>query len=112
MRIPGEVLVELLGVSGLDAIVELLPDRARELVDNRHRVDELERSHPLAREPGELIHELEVGLDLARGIRPLHLDDDAAAVRKHGAVHLADRRGRDRHLVELEEELLEGEPEV
>ena len=104
--------VELLGVPRLDAVVELLPDRARELVDDGDGVDELERADALASESGELVHELEVGLDLTRRVRPLHLDDDPAPVRKRRTVHLSDRGGCDRRLLEVDVELLEGEPEL
>ena len=45
-------------------------------------------------------------------LRPLHLHRDAAAVRQHGAVHLADRRGGHRLLVELEVEPLDRLPEL
>ena len=41
-----------------------------------------------------------------------NLDDDLVTVRKHRTVHLADRRSRDRGLAELEERLLEREPQV
>src|ERR687891_30592 len=34
------------------------------------------------------------------------------AVREHSAVHLPDRGGRDRKLVELDERLLDGQPEL
>ncbi len=98
--------MELLGVPSLDAVVELLPDRAGELVHDGDRVDELERAHALARDAGELIHELEIGLDLPRRIRPLHLDDRPTPVWERRAVHLPDRRRRDRRLLELEIELL------
>ena len=112
VRVAREAVVEGLGVAALEAVVELLADRARELVHELARVDEVERAHPLAREPGGLVEEREVGLDLARGVRPLHLDRDAPAVRKRRPVHLADRRGRDRGRIELGEELLDREAEV
>ena len=69
MRVAREVLAEGLGVARLEAVVELLPDRARELVDEPSRVDEVERPDPLLREPGRLVHEVEVGLDLPRRAR-------------------------------------------
>ena len=56
--------------------------------------------------------QLDVALDLPRRVRPLHLDDDLPAVRQHRAVHLADRRGRDRLLLELEEQPLDRLPEL
>ena len=59
-----------------------------------------------------LVEQPEVGLDLPRRGRPLHLDRDLLPVGQHGAMHLPDRRGRDRHLVELDERLLDREPEL
>ncbi len=59
-----------------------------------------------------LLEQLEVALDLARRVRPLHLDDDLAAVRQRRTVHLADRRGRDGLLVEVEEQPLDRLPEL
>ena len=60
-----EVAVEVLRVPALLPVVELLADRARELVDELARVDEVERADPLAREPRRLVEQREVGLDLA-----------------------------------------------
>ena len=107
-----EVPPEGLGVARLVLIIQLLPDRARELVDQRLGVDEIERPHPLAHDPRRRPHQLEVGLDLPRRLGPLHLDGDLLAVRERRAMHLADRRRRDRGLVEAEERLLDGEPEL
>ena len=107
MRVAGEMLVEGVGVARLEPVVELLADRARELVDELARVDEVERADPLLREPRRLLEELDVALDLARRVRPLHLDDDATAVRQRRAMHLADRRRGERLLLELEEEPLD-----
>ena len=58
-------------------------------------------------EPRRLLEQLDVALDLARRVRALHLDGDLAAVREHRPVHLADRGGRERLCVELEEEPLD-----
>ncbi len=65
VRVAGEVAVEALRVAPLLPVVELLPDRARELVDELARVDEVERPDPLAREARCLVEEREVGLDLS-----------------------------------------------
>ena len=43
MRVAGEVAAECLGVPGLEPVVELLADRAGELVDELACVDEVER---------------------------------------------------------------------
>ena len=101
---PCEVAVEDPGVAGLLPVVELLTERARELVDDLATVDEVERMDPLLDESRGLLEQLDVALDLARGVRPLNLDRDLLPVRKHRAVHLSDRGSRHRHLVELEEE--------
>ena len=85
VRMAGEVLVERVGVSPLEPVVELLPDRPRELVDDVVRVDEVERADPLLGEARRLVHQREVGLDLLRRVRPLHLDDDLPAVRERRA---------------------------
>ena len=61
VRMAGEVAVERVGVAGLLAVVELLPDRARELVDDLARVDEVERADALLREPRRLVEQLDVG---------------------------------------------------
>jgi hypothetical protein len=111
-RVPGEVAVELLGVPRLHPVVELLADRAGELVDERDGVDELERLDAVANETRGLVHELEVGFDLARRVRPLHLHGDTASVRERRPVHLTDGRGGNGLLLEIEEELLDGELEL
>ncbi len=107
VRVPGEVPVERIGVPALEPVVELLTDRPRELVDDLVRVDEVERANPLLREACRLVHEREIRLDLSWRVRPLDLDDDPPAVRQHSAVHLADRRSRERLLLELEEQPLD-----
>src|SRR5205807_2170933 len=112
VRVPGEVAVERLCVPRLEAVVELLPDLTRELVDEHPNVDEVERADALLHQPRGLVEQREIGLDLARRTRPLDLDRDAPAVREDRAVHLADRRRRDRRLVELDEETLERAPEL
>ena len=63
-------------------------------------------------EPGGLVQELEVGLDLARRPRTLHLHRDAFAVRQHGSVHLPDGGRGDGLQLELEEGTLERQPEL
>ena len=112
VRVAGEVALERLGVACLEPVVELLADRAGELVDELAHVDEVERPDPLLGDSRGLVEEPEVGLDLLRRARALHLDGDAVAVREHRAVDLADRRRRDRLAVELEEEALDRLTEV
>ena len=107
-----EVAVEGLGVPRLVPVVELEPDRARELVHELLRVHELERLHPLAKEARRLVQQPEVGLDLLGRRRALDLDRDLLPVREHGPVDLPDRGRRDRGQVELEERLVEREVEL
>ena len=104
---PAKFLWKPSAFRAFEPVVELLPDRAGELVDDLVRVDEVERADALLREPCRLVHQREIRLDLLRRVRPLHLDDDATAVRQRRAVHLADRRCGERHLVELDEEPLD-----
>ena len=104
--------MERLSVPALEPVVELLADLPRELVHERARVDEVERTHPFPDELRSLVQQDEIGLDLAYGIGTLHLHRHLAAVRKRRAMHLSDRRGRDRHRVEVEEQPLERVPEL
>ena len=112
VRVAGEVAVERLGVAGFEAVVELLPDRAGELVHDLTDVHEVERPDAFLGDARGLVEEPEVGLDLLRGAGALHLDRDLVAVREDCAVDLADRGGGDRLTVELEEEALDREREV
>ena len=93
-------------------VVELLPDRAPELVHEPLRVDEVERADTVADEARGRAHQRQVGLDLARCIRALDLDHDLLPGRQRRPVHLSDRGGRDRRLVEREERALDREPEL
>src|SRR5207247_776671 len=109
VRMTGEVAMEHVCVARFEAVVELLPDRARELVHELARVDEVERTDALLRDARRLVEEREVGLDLTRGAGALHFDGDASAVRQRGTMDLADRGGGDGSFLELGEELADGE---
>ena len=112
VRVPGEVAMEGVGVPPLEPVVELLADRAGELVDDLAHVHEVEGPHALLRDASGLVEEAEVGFDLLGRAGALDLDRDDMPVREHGSVHLADRRGGQRLAVELEEEALDREAEV
>ena len=112
VRVAREVAVERLRVPALEPVVELLADLPRELVDERVRVDEVERAHALLHELRRLVEQHEVGLDLPRRTRALDLDRDELPVRERRAVHLADRRRRDRRRIEVEEEALDRVAEI
>ena len=112
-RLLGEVAPEDLGVAGLDAVVELAPDRAGELVHHRHRVDERRagrRAGARSARPGraalrsDSIWRAAVGrCTLTATRRPFG---------ELGEVHLADRRRRDRHRVEGDEQAVDGRLEL
>ncbi len=110
--VPAEVPPEGLGVPGLLLVVELQADGASELLHELVRVDEVELPHALARDARRRGHQPQVRLDLARRGRPLDLDDDLGVVRQRRSVHLADRGGRDRLLLEVEERLLDREAQL
>ena len=96
----------------LELVVELLADETRELVDERLRIDEIERTDPLLDHACRLVQQRQVRLDLARRVRALHLDGDLVAVRERCAMDLTDRGCGDRLLVEPDERLLEREAEL
>lgn len=54
----------------------------------------------------------EIGGDHAVDVGVLHLYRDVLAVLRDGAVHLGQRRGRDRHLVETREAVVEAASEA
>jgi hypothetical protein len=107
-----EIAVQHVRIPALEPVVELLADRACELVHDLTHVHEVEGTDTLLRDARGLVEEAEVGFDLLGCSRALDLDGDGVAVREHGAVHLADRRGGERLAVELEEEALDREAEV
>ncbi len=102
-----EVAMEGAGVASLLPVVELLAHRAGELVDEALRVDEVERADAILGDLRRLVEQRQVGLDLPRRRRALHLHRDAPAVWQHGRMHLTDRGGGDRLLGELEEQALD-----
>ena len=64
VRVPGEVAMEGLRVAALEPVVELLADRAGELVHELAHVDEVEGPYALLDDARRLVEEAEVGLDL------------------------------------------------
>jgi hypothetical protein len=88
----GEVDREATRVLGLGGVVELAPDDGLELRDEAAHVHEDPASEPAVQEVCELPHELQVRLDPARRLRPLHLDRHDLPVAQHRPVHLPDAR--------------------
>ena len=89
-------------VRGLDAVVELVAHPRTQLVDETLHVEALQRER--REQSVEHLGVVEVGPDRTVDARILDFHRDLSAVGKHRAVHLADRRRRDRHRVPVEEE--------
>src|SRR5206468_12673055 len=60
-----EVAVERIGIACLEAVVELLPDLPRELIDQQACIDEVQRTDALLRDARSLVEQREVGFDLS-----------------------------------------------
>ncbi len=112
LRVVGEVATERVGVVRLDAVVELAPDRLRELIDQGNQVDERQAVDAVLEQAGELVQQLNVGVDLALRVGALDLDDHLVPARQARAMHLADRGRGDGLLVELGEDLFDTQPEL
>ncbi len=96
----------------LEPEVELLDNRLREQFDQRRRVGQ-GGDRNAADEPGrEPRQRGDVVAEQFGDARPLHLDHDFLARDQPGRVHLRDRSGGDRSLVEPFEQLAERTPEV
>ena len=102
--VPG-VLVEQGGLAGLDEVVELVCRPARELVDDLAALDAAE--HPAqVEQPGDRVHEVDVGLEDLADVRALDLDRDPVAVVEDRPMDLADRRRGERLPLEGDEDLV------
>ena len=91
----------------LEAEVELLDDGLGEQLDERRWVGERadrDAPHEQRREP---CHRGQVAAHETFDRWPLHLDDDVLAGPERGRVHLRDRRGCERRLVDVSEHRLE-----
>ena len=106
-------LAHPLDVPGLAPEVELGLQRLGEVLHDGGRVDDLAQPRTVGRLSGEHAEQPEVARDRLPRAGPLHLDDDALAVRQGGAVHLRDRAGGERlelhaleHVVPRDAELL------
>ena len=95
--------------SGLQAVVELLDDALLQLLDDALDVDRGRDDAEQPREPGHLAQVRAQGLGRT-GV--LDLDGDLGAVGPRRAVHLADRRGGRRNVVERRQLLAPRGPEL
>ncbi len=112
LRVVGEVAAERVRVVRFDAVVELAPDRPRELIDQGDQVDERQAVDAVLEQAGELVQQLDVGVDLALGVGALHLDDHLVPAGQPCPMDLADRGRGDGLLVELGEDLFDAQPEL
>ena len=104
-----EVLADLLGRLAFEHEVELAPQRLLGLAQDDAEVHlAKQEAHRAEQEP----HEREVDRDAALEARVQHLDDDLLAGLEPRHVDLRHRRGRDRRLVELGEDLVRRRAEL
>jgi hypothetical protein len=101
---PG-VLVEHHRLAGLDEVVELVGRPPGELVDHLPAMGRPEGVGPVE-DPGERVHQADVGLEDRPDLRPLDLHRDALAGVQCCPVDLADRRRGERRGRERREDLL------
>src|ERR1019366_3776401 len=93
-----EALPDPVSVLPLGNVVELGPQRRRELVDEADEIDPSQRAPPPGRELRQPAKDDEVTVDHWHDAGSAHLHDDLTAVREASRVHLADRRGGNRLL--------------
>ena len=93
---PVEVLCEAARVVRLDRVVELEQQRAAELRHHLLDADVARRARAPLHRVRRAAEDLQVRLDLVLDPRPLQLDHDVASVLEGRAMHLRERRGRER----------------
>ena len=99
----GEVALQLRGVGGLAHQIELVEDGLLVLVHHLER-PQAPAFRPVAvGEPGERMQHLEIASDDGAHAGTQHLDHHLAPVLQPRGMHLRDRGGRERRLLELRE---------
>ena len=96
---------ELSRVTSLGAIVQLVDQRALDLLHHANQVDARARRCVFGEERSQLTEELDVLRQLLAQIRTLNLDHHVASVPQHGGVNLAEAGAAKRLLLERLEEL-------
>ena len=105
---PREIALELRRVRRLAHEVELVDDRALVLAHDLDRTQAMAFARIIASEVREDVHDLEVALDPLAHAGTHDLDDDFLARAQPRRVHLSDRGGGERLVVEAVEHLLGG----
>jgi hypothetical protein len=106
-----EILPEALGVTGFHVVIELVAYAPGELVHQAHGIDKKVHGTVVAYQVTQLVKKINVGAYPGFRLGPLHLDDHLVAIGQHRPVHLPDGSGCDGHLIEFEEETLDGQVE-
>ena len=107
----GERAAEVGGVARLDPVIQLVGERALELLDDADHVDAASGFGMRGQEPGNLAEERHVVDEELPNAWPLDLDHDVSPVAQRGRVHLAEARRADRFLVEGGEQLADARAE-
>ena len=111
-RVALEHLAEPVDVRGLEAEVELAPERVGQMADHRREVDEPPQASRCSAFSAKSSSRPEVAHDLVLCAVALHLDDDAIAALERRGVHLADRPRGERLGVDAREHVLPGHAEL
>ncbi len=105
----GEVAAQLDGVGGFAHQVELVEDGLAILFHHLDGAQPSALGHETGHQTGQRLHQSQVGLDDRLDVGTDHLDDDLAAVLlQPGGVHLGDGGRRQRCLVEIVKQGLDG----
>src|ERR1051326_8098160 len=101
----GEGATERGRVAGLDAVIQLVGERALELLDDADHVDALANLGVRREKARQLAKVLDVVGQLGANVRALYLHDHLAPVAQAGGVHLPEAGGAEWLLIEFLEEL-------
>jgi hypothetical protein len=110
--VAGEGAAQRLGVARLSAVVHLGAQRARELVDELHWVDEQAIPAYLGQALRQLPQQVEIRAHQRLRLRTLHLHRHGTAVGQDRTVHLSDAGRRHGHRVEARKSLRDVEAEL
>jgi len=101
-----------IGIAPLADVIRLPTECLPELVDDADHVVLVDQCPAPAHVRGQCLQDLQVLLNLLRHARALDLDHDGGPVVQGRPMNLADRGGRERHLVEGGEDRLQRAPQL
>ena len=108
----GDVAAEPVLSERLERWVELLEGDGVEVLDHADEVGAATQLGVLLQRRAQAVHDPKVGGHALADVGALQLDDRLAPVGEHAGMHLADRRRRQRRLLEVAEDLGGGAAEV